>query len=141
MCDARTIVLLLTVAAFILPTVAAVLAYRSASAAIVEADNAAAEYDRIYSESLAERAKLDRTDDAGKAVLQAAYAARYAAIGYPTPTYIGAASAPAYATSRAVHAALDGAKTNAWLALIGLACGLAASVWSLYLPAGAGSNG
>jgi LPXTG-motif cell wall-anchored protein len=40
-----------------------------------------------------------------------------------------------HATARAVRAVLTGARSNAWLALVGLGCGLAASVWALYLPA------
>lgn len=129
---ARVAVLVLTVAAFLLPTIAALLTYRSAVAAVSKADREANEHERIYTAFTAEYAATPRD---GRRDVAAEYVPRYAAIGYPAPTYANAVSAPMHATARAVRSVLAGARSNAWLALLGLACGLAASAWSLYLPA------
>jgi hypothetical protein len=128
---ARVAVLVLTLAAFFLPTIAALLAYRSAVAAVSKANREANEYERIYTAFMAE---YEATPRDGRRDVAAEYESRYAAIGYPAPTYTNAVSAPMHATARAVRSVLAGARSNAWLALLGLACGLAASVWSLYLP-------
>ncbi|REC96792.1 hypothetical protein DEU35_3272 [Microbacterium sp. AG157] len=126
--EPRVFVLILTALAFMLPTLAAILTYRSAARAITLADFQAAEYRRIY-ETFLEEASGSRDEAAARK-----YDAAYAAIGYEPPTYTNMVSAPMLATARAVRAVLTGARSNAWLALSGLVCGFTASVWSLYLP-------
>lgn len=129
---ARAMITVLTIAAFGLPAYAAWRTYRGAVAAVTEADQRARKYERIYLEFLEESRKPEwqgRGDE-----VSALFRPRYEAIGYDAPTYSNMVYAPVHATARALRASLNGAASNAWLAVLGLVFGAVAALWSLYLP-------
>lgn len=130
---ARPIIVVLILAAFALPALAAVLTYRRARAAVNQAASLAQEHERIYGAFL-DASRAAGRDDEARAAVSADYRAQFEAIGYRMPTYGNITSAPVEATARALRAVFDGAASNAWLAVLGLVAGAAATIWSLYLP-------
>lgn len=120
--DARLLIALLYVAAFALPSIAAVRTYRNARRSILDAERRAEDYEAIYKEW---------TDGGGRAAQLPELQERFDKTGFPVVTAGSLPTVPVRLTAITVRHVLDGGTSNAWLAGIGLVAGLVASVWSL----------
>jgi len=127
----RISVLLLTVAAFALPAFAAISAFLHARRVIANVDEIAEDFIALRKDW--HEASRAVPDDLRQAV-NTDYHARFKAKGLPVPSYDNIGTEAFHITATTVRLIFSGNGGNAALALIGLTCGLAASIWSLFLP-------
>lgn len=135
----RLAVLVLTLAAFGLPAFAALSAYSHARSVIANVDGIARDFMLLRQEWAEATASIpkDLLDEQRTQIsreINEFYHDRFAAQGLPVPSFENFGTEAFHVTAATVRLIFSGNGGNAAIALLGLACGLAASIWSLFLP-------
>ncbi|GAA3625976.1 hypothetical protein GCM10022200_05410 [Microbacterium awajiense] len=136
---ARLVITFLIAAAFALPFYGALRAYCHARRVIAQADARAVRFVELNDERRAAERAVDPEPADTRAERLAAVRSQYRALedaeGFPSTSINNIGLDGYVAASHAVRDIFDGNRANAVIIAIGLACGAAAALWALYLPA------